>query len=455
MATGGGGGGRQAGGRYDNLSGEKKTRNRWEVLGTPRNNGGERRGEQGGLGGVNLNDRGMRREERMSEGGGNEGVDNAGRVVENEGGRKRNLEERSPGVHEGQRNSRRRMNEFEMGEVFEKIIAKMNVGIEDVVNAAPDGFRKDLRAGLDVLVEGIKGVMNGISDGIAGERLAREAEEIRTEDKMEKMLEEIKVIKRTSGNIAEDRIEQRVKDSEKEMEDKVRAAGCGLKIMDFDFEEQTEDRVRMVRKVLRTLKEDTFPEDRIGYERIMRRTRLVILGRKTTQVQVRGRTVFTVPVLLECQNRVDAGDLEVILKKAGYFSSFHWPREITEFINGVREEVRKMGFRDGTHFIRIRPEERGGRVQIRADVKEKNRGRFYPKAVWQCPPPESGFLGFVKRTLRRADSGAAKIDSSSTRYMRKSADRWGWLEWERVRLMGKQVDRSGGPGEGGEYSTIQ
>jgi hypothetical protein len=324
MATGGGGGGRQTGGRYDNLSGDKEMRNRWEVLGTPRNNGGERRGEQGGSG----NDRNVRREERMSEGGGNEGIDSVGRGVENEGGRKRNLEERSPGVHEGQRNSRRRMNEFEMGEVFEKIIAKMNVGIEDVVNAAPDGFRKDLRAGLDALVEGIKGVMNGISDGIAGERLAREAEEIRTEDKMEKMMEEIKGIKRTSGNIAEDRIEQRVKDSEKEMEDKVRAAGCGLKIMDFDFEEQTEDRARMVRKVLRTLKEDTFPEDRIGYERIMRRTRLVILGRKTTQIQVRGRTVFTVPVLLECQNRVDAGDLEVILKKAGYFSSFHWPREI-------------------------------------------------------------------------------------------------------------------------------
>jgi hypothetical protein len=114
----------------------------------------------------------------------------------------------------------------------------------------------------------------------------------------------------------------------------------------------------------------------------------VILGRKTSQVQIRGRAVFTIPVLLECQNRIDAGELEVMLKKAGYFSSFHWPREITEFINGVREEVRKMGFKDGTHFIRIRPEERGGRVQIRADVKEKNGGRFVPKAVWQCPPLE-------------------------------------------------------------------
>jgi hypothetical protein len=212
----------------------------------------------------------------------------------------------------------------------------------------------------------------------------------------------------------------------------------------------------MVRKVLRTLKEDTFPEDRIGYERIMRRTRLVILGRKTAPVQIRGRTVYTVPVLLECQNRVDAGDLEVMLKKAGYFSSFHWPREITEFINGVREEVRKMGFRDGTHFIQIRPEERGGRVQIRADVKEKNGGRFYPKAVWQCPPPESRFLGLTKWDIRREDIGTEEIKSLKIRYMRVSADRWGWVKGERVRLVGKQVNDSGVlEGGGGLYSTGQ
>jgi hypothetical protein len=32
-----------------------------------------------------------------------------------------------------------------------------------------------------------------------------------------------------------------------------------------------------------------------------------------------------------------------------------------------------------------------------------------------------------------------------TRYMRDSAVRWGWLERERVRLLGKQVNGSGGP----------
>jgi hypothetical protein len=42
-------------------------------------------------------------------------------------------------------------------------------------------------------------------------------------------------------------------------------------------------------------------------------------------------------------------------------------------------------------YIRVRPEERGGIVQIRADVKEKNGGRFQAKAVWQCPPLNKDF----------------------------------------------------------------
>ncbi len=100
----------------------------------------------------------------------------------------------------------------------------------------------------------------------------------------------------------------------------------------------------------------------------------------------RGRTVYTVPVLLECQNKGDAGELDLILKRAGYFSAFHWPQEMVGFVEGVRDEMRKMGYRENSHYIRVRPEERGGGVQIRADVKEKNGGRWLAKAVWQRPP---------------------------------------------------------------------
>jgi hypothetical protein len=183
-----------------------------------------------------------------------------------------------------------------------------------------------------------------------------------------------------------DRMEQRVKASEREMEEKVKSASCSLKILDMDLGEIMEDRARMVRTVIAGMKGDIYPDDRRSYERIMRRTRVIILGRKTVASSSRGRTVYTVPVLLECQNKTDAGDLDVILKKAGYFSTFHWPQEMVSFVEGVRDKVRKMGFRENTHYIRVRPEERGGGVQVRADVKEKNGGRWVAKAVWQCPP---------------------------------------------------------------------
>jgi hypothetical protein len=47
-----------------------------------------------------------------------------------EGRRKRNLDERSPGVHDGRRVNERRVNELEMGRLFEDIVKKMGKDIE-------------------------------------------------------------------------------------------------------------------------------------------------------------------------------------------------------------------------------------------------------------------------------------------------------------------------------------
>jgi hypothetical protein len=47
------------------------------------------------------------------------------------------------------------------------------------------------------MMSGMKSIMNGVSDGVASERLAREAEEMRTEDKMEKIMDEVKEINPT------------------------------------------------------------------------------------------------------------------------------------------------------------------------------------------------------------------------------------------------------------------
>jgi hypothetical protein len=192
-------------------------------------------------------------------------------------------------------------------------------------------------------------------------------------------------MKKISDGMVSDRIEQRVRGSEKEMEEKVRTACCNLKIMDIDFGEATDDRRWMVRTAMSTMRADVYPEDRQLYEKTMRRTRVVIMGRRTSATTYKGRNVYTVPVLLECQTKADAGDLDAILHRAGYFSAFHWPQEILEFVSGVREEVRKMGYKDQTHFVRIRPEEKGGCMQIRADVKEKTEEGFRRRLSGSAP----------------------------------------------------------------------
>ncbi len=104
------------------------------------------------------------------------------------------------------------------------------------------------------------------------------------------------------------------------------------------------------------LRGDIPPADRNAYDRIMRKTRVAILGKKTElrRDRERGRSIHTVPVLLECQNKGDRDEMEFMLKKAGYFPTFHWPTEMLEFIGGAREEMRKVGYAN-SYYVRIRP----------------------------------------------------------------------------------------------------
>jgi hypothetical protein len=85
----------------------------------------------------------------------------------------------------------------------------------------------------------------------------------------------------------------------------------------------------MVRSIIRWIKDDVNQNDVGIYERVIRRTRVQILGRGTVPGRGNGgKTIYTVPVLLECQSKGDAVELDSILKGAGYFSTFHWPSEM-------------------------------------------------------------------------------------------------------------------------------
>jgi hypothetical protein len=196
--------------------------------------------------------------------------------------------------------------------------------------------------------------------------------------------------------VVKETIKDKIKSSEREMERKIKGAMSNLKIMDFDFGGEMQDRVIMVRKVARNLREDVHPDSRAHFDRILRRTRIQILGRRTETRTVRDRMVHTAPILLECQGRQDACELDGILKDSGYFSSFHWPQEIMEFVNEIRDEVRYQGYEERDFFVKVRPEDRNGEIRLRAEVKEKNGGRWQMKAMWACPPANKEMWSMVK-----------------------------------------------------------
>jgi hypothetical protein len=288
--------------------------------------------------------------------------------------RKRTVEERLPEQRENVRVNRARLDEFDLGKMCEEINKKIYEGSRTLIDKAPESFKKELGAGLDLLLEGMREIMNGVSDKVALERRKREAGEMDLEDKLDKLKEEVTGIKEFNSDVVKETIKDKIKNSEREMERKVRDAMCNLKLLDFDFGGEMQDRVSMVRKVARNLREDVHPDSRAHFDRILRRTRIQILGRRTEGRKVRDRTVYTVPVLLECQGRNDASDLDNILKDSGYFSSFHWPQEIMEFINEIRDEVRFQGYEERDFFVRVRPEDRNGEIRLRAEVKEKTVG---------------------------------------------------------------------------------
>jgi hypothetical protein len=248
--------------------------------------------QPGGSGGVGIHSEQDRNATRESNAIGDEG----GRSGETgEAARKRNLQDRSPGQHEDTRTNRPRLDEFEIGKVFEEMDRRMRNGMMALIEGAPEEYKETLKNGFDVMLEGMKSVMNGTSDCVAEERRSREAENMRIEDRMGKLDEKISDLKRLSDNLAEEKMKEHVKASEKEMEDRVKHASCCLKLLDIDFGKITEDRMWLVRSSIRWLREDIHPQSVEKYDRIMRRTRVQILGRGTAAGNSRGggeRTIY-------------------------------------------------------------------------------------------------------------------------------------------------------------------
>jgi len=338
------------------------------------------------------------------------------------------------------------MEKTDLGVVFGSMSKVMRREMESVVGKAPRLLQESIKEGMDVLVRAVEETMSMISEREKGEGRERKEQEKRREEHMARLeerlqrlerrtevrvanvekkavvgLTEVKekvkeVEKRMEGaekvesrvkeleeKVVEEKVEDkeqtgkvdrlegyivklRLKDKEKEMEEKVRRTMCGVKVGNFNIGQETDSKVLIVRKVLGEVRKAVKKEDAGQLDRVLRRTRVVVLGKRTEGRREGGETIQSVPILLQCQDRKDAKELEGMLKGAGYFPTIHWPDEMMEFIKGVREEVRRRGVMEQESWIRIRPEEEEGRVRIKVDTKPKKGGRFRLEGVWACPP---------------------------------------------------------------------
>jgi len=340
------------------------------------------------------------------------------------------------------------MEKTDLEVIFGSISKVMLSEMEAVVGKAPRSLQDSIKEGMDVLVRAVEETMSSIAEREKGEGMERKEKErlrdehmVRIEERLERLerrtevrvsevekkavvglsmvKEKVKEVEKwmegaekvesrvkeleekvvEEKETAEDKeqtgkvgrlegyiVKLRVKETVKDMEAKVRTAMCGVKVGNFNIGEETDNKELIVRKVLGEVRKAVEKKNAGQLDKVLRRTRVVVLGKRTEVRQVGGETIQSVPILLQCQDRKDAQELEGTLKGAGYFPTLHWPEEIMDFIKGVREEVGRRGVTEQRSWIRIRPEEDEGRVRIRVDTKPKKGGSFRFEGVWACPP---------------------------------------------------------------------
>ena len=299
-------------------------------------------------------------------------------------------------------------NEFDAGRRMMEIGDRLRTGIRDIVARLRDGalsieeVRTTTADGLMALMTAVDGLMNGMSDTVQADRQRQERMAKETCDRIERVEEKAKETEVRVEAASNARERQRRKESEAAMKDKIRQADRQIKIMDIDFARPLSNRRDIVERTIGYMKEDVILSDRKRFEILINRTRLIVLGRETSQTMHQGERIHTVPVLLECRNEGDKMELEDILRNCQWFNTFHWPVECMPFVKEVRNEVRRMGYEDESHYVRIRPETRDGVLQIRGDLKEKREGaKFRTLAIWDVPP--------IDRTLWGRDTVRPRI----------------------------------------------
>ena len=208
------------------------------------------------------------------------------------------------------------------------------------------------------------------------------------EEKMERMEGKMKENVVKEERLKAEKEQTRKEEIRKVMEEKVRQSNKQLKYSNIDLGRTITSKKEIVERTIQKMRYNVRTSDRERLDFLLRRTRVVVLGKETALRFIGNEAregVYSVPMLLECRSEVEREELEDILRNGGFHSTYHWPEELLEFVHGARGVIREKGFEEDSHFIRIRPMERKGRIVLKGDVKDKQGGSFQVVAIWELP----------------------------------------------------------------------
>ena len=274
---------------------------------------------------------------------------------------------------------------------MEERIDEKESKVVDIVRKVEDKMQEELCEIVDRtknVEEKVLEIERRLEDRVRKIEEKKKAMESKFQEQMERMEAKMKENEDKEERLKAEKEQSEKEESRKEMEEKVRHSNKQLKYTNIDLGGRVTSRKAIVERFIWLMREDVRPADRKRLDILLRRTRVVVLG-KEADLRFIGKDslkgVYTVPLLLECRSEVEKEELDVILRNGGFHSTYHWPEELLEFVKVARGVIREKGFEESRHYIRIRPMERKGRIILKGDVKEKQGGFFQAVALWDLP----------------------------------------------------------------------
>ena len=166
---------------------------------------------------------------------------------------------RSPAQMQGIRSVRRKLNEEDLGDIFNNISSVMRNEIESVVGNTPKEMQKVMKDGLEVMAKTVEEVMFRISVKDRKECSERNAKERKEEECLARLEEKFQIMEKRA-EVALARAEKGVQ----ELEKKAQVSMAKVKKMEKRLEERLEKMQGKVTDVEEKVKEDKIMlEDKV------------------------------------------------------------------------------------------------------------------------------------------------------------------------------------------------